>query len=201
MTFQQELSSWWSPNGPSAAEPPQIHQKAPDTSKLKLNPGMPTIVTFLRHAGCPFAEKSYLNLREIAKDYKDIDFIAVSHSDETSTSTWVNSLPQAKSESSNLRIVVDSELEVYAAWGLGPSSFGHVLSPWSMYSVWKLGRDEGIWNRPTESGSRWQTAGCFAVDEHGIFRWGGPAERADEIPDFTAAVQSLLPSRETGLIQ
>ena len=51
--------------------------------------------------------------------------------------------------------------------------------------------EEGIWNRPTESGRRWQTAGCYAVDGDRIVRWGGPAQRADEIPDFEKAVQSL----------
>jgi len=91
----------------------------------------------------------------------------------------------------NLRIVVDDKIEIYAAWGLGTASFAHTLSPWSMYSVWKLGRTEGIWNRPTESGSRWQTAGTYAVDGDGIVRWSAPAQRADDIPDLEAAVRSV----------
>ena len=47
------------------------------------------------------------------------------------------------------------------------------------------------WNRPTESGSRWQTSGSFAVDRNGVVRWGGAAERADWIPDFEEAVKTV----------
>jgi hypothetical protein len=192
MTFNQELNSWFSPSGPEPAEPPALGQKAPETPKLNLTPGRPTVITFLRHCGCPFAEKSFLNLRDIAKEHYDVDFVAVSHSDEASTETWLQSLPQASNESSNLRIVVDDKLELYTAWGLGISGWAHALSPFSLYSVWKMGREEGIWNRPTESGSRWQTAGSYAVDREGIVRWGKAAERADDIPDFEDAVGTLL---------
>ena len=196
MTFQQEISSWWSLKGPQLAEAPKIGSKAPDSPKLQLQEGTPAVITFLRHCGCPFAEKTFLNLREVAKDQKDIDFIAVSHSEESSTNAWLKSLPQAGSEPSNLRVMVDHAVEIYAAWGLGPSSYAHVLDPRSLYSVWKLGRDEGIWNRPTESGSRWQTAGTFSVDANGILRWGGPTQRADEIPDFEKAVQGIQADRK-----
>lgn len=60
-----------------------------------------------------------------------------------------------------------------------------------MWSVYKLGKEEGIWNRPTESGSRWQMSGAFAVDGEGVVRWGGAAELADWIPDFGEGVRSL----------
>lgn len=90
-----------------------------------------------------------------------------------------------------MQVVVDSERKVYAAWGLGTSSFWHVLSPGGLWSVYNLGKEEGIWNRPTESGSRWQTSGSFAVDGKGIVRWGQPAPRADWIPAFEDAVKTL----------
>lgn len=192
MTFQQELSSWFSPSSPEVANvPPSVGGKAPETAKLQVGGGSPTIVAFLRHCGCPFAEKTFLNLRDVAKGHRDINFVAVSHSSEEATNSWLRTLPQAGTEPSNLRIVVDEQLELYGAWGLGASGYAHVLSPGSMYSVWKLGRAEGIWNRPTESGSRWQTSGYFAVDGKGVVRWGGPAQRADDIPDFEQAVQAV----------
>ncbi|KAK5118784.1 hypothetical protein LTR85_007990 [Meristemomyces frigidus] len=189
MTFQQELSSWFSPSGPAPSEVPSVGSKAPDSAKIKLSSGNTTIIAFLRHCGCPFAEKTFLNLREVAKAHKDIAFVAVSHSTEEATNTWLKSLPQTGSEPDNLRVIVDDKLELYGAWGLGPSGYAHVLSPWSMYNVWKLGKQEGIWNRPTESGSRWQTSGYFAVDGIGVVRWGGAAKRADNIPDFEEAVR------------
>lgn len=192
MTFQQELSSWYAPKSPSSIpDPPSIGSKAPSTPKIKLQPGQPTILTFLRHCGCPFAEKTFLNLRETAKAHKSIAFIAISHSDQAATDTWLKSLSQAGSEPSNLQVIVDEQLEAYAAWGLGPSGYAHALSPRSLYEVWKLGREEGIWNRPTESGSRWQTSGSWAVDAKGVVRWGRPAERADDVLGFGEGVSSL----------
>ena len=44
--------------------------------------------------------------------------------------------------------------------------------------------------RPTESGSRWQKSGSFAVDRNGVVIWGGAAERADWIPNFEEAVKA-----------
>lgn len=199
MTFQQELSSWFAPNQTSDVPPPPTPgSQAPQSPKLKLTPGQPTILTFLRHCGCPFAEKTFLNLREVAKAHKHLAFYAISHSDQAATETWLAALPQAGSEPSNLQVVVDAECESYAAWGLGVSGYAHALSPWSLWEVWKLGREEGIWNRPTESGSRWQKGGCFAVDGSGVVRWGAPAQRADEIPDLEAAVGSLEGSGKEG---
>ncbi|OQO02349.1 hypothetical protein B0A48_11903 [Cryoendolithus antarcticus] len=192
MTFQQELGSWLSTTAPSLpAAPPTIGSSAPDHPKLLLGSNKSAIITFLRHCGCPFAEKTFLNLREVARSNSDLDFIAVSHSSHAATETWLKSLPQAGSEPDNLRVIVDEQREIYAAWGLGVSSYAHVLSPASMWSVWKLGKEEGIWNRPTESGSRWQMAGSFGVDGEGVVRWGGVAGRADEKVDFEEGVRVL----------
>lgn len=199
MTFQQELSSWFSLNHPTVAEPPQIGSKAPETPKIQPAQGRPAVITFLRHCGCPWAEKTFLNIREIAGDHRDIDFIAVSHSDQESTDNWLKALPQAGSEPANVKVVVDAEVEAYAAWGLGPASWAHVLSPWQLWNVYKLGQTEQIWNRPTESGSRWQMSGSYAVDAEHIVRWGRPMNRADEVPDFGEAVECALGRAESKL--
>ena len=61
----------------------------------------------------------------------------------------------------------------------------------SMWSVYKLGKEEGIWNRPTESGSRWQTAGSFAIDGEGLVRWAQVAGRADDVGDLAKGVDTL----------
>ena len=57
--------------------------------------------------------------------------------------------------------------------------------------MYLLGKGEGIWNRPTESGSRWQTSGSWGVDREGVVRWGGVAKAADDVPTFEGAVQVL----------
>jgi len=90
-----------------------------------------------------------------------------------------------------VQVIVDTGRVIYAQWGLGVSSAWHVLNPWSMYSVYKLGKKEGIWNMPTESGNRWQTSGSFAVDTGGVVRWAKVARSADDIPDFKEALRAL----------
>lgn len=137
------------------------------------------------------AEKTFLSLRSTASSHPEINFVAVSHSDQPSTDRWLASLPDpSKNTQPNLQVVVDAEREAYAAWGLGTSSFWHVLG--SIPSVKKLGDEEGIWNRDTESGNRWQTGGCFGIDGKGIVKWGGADGRADDVRNFGEGVREVL---------
>jgi hypothetical protein len=80
---------------------------------------------------------------------------------------------------------------LYAKWGLGISSTWHAVNPLTLWNVFSLGKNEGIWNRPTESGSRWQTSGAFAVDRDGTVRWAHVARTADDMPDLKAAMTAL----------
>ncbi|KAL6718045.1 hypothetical protein ACLMJK_004130 [Lecanora helva] len=197
MTFRQELSSWISPSSVPLSQPPSINSPAPSIpGKLDLprKDRKPAVIAFLRHCGCPFAEKTFLSLRATAQQHPSIFFIAVSHSDRAATDHWLDAL----SGPNAVEVIVDEGREIYAKWGLGTSSWSHVLSPGSLLNVWKLGRGEGIWNRPTESGSRWQSAGSWAVDGEGAVRWGGVSERADEIPDFGRAVAALEEAQNSG---
>ncbi|KAJ4340026.1 hypothetical protein N0V95_007608 [Ascochyta clinopodiicola] len=190
MTWQQEFWSWMSPSHVTTAEPPAVGEKAPSTRKLTVpKDGKPTIVAFLRHCGCPFAEKTFLNLRDAAAANPNVQFIAVSHSDQDSTNRWLASLPDtSKNTQANLGVVVDAEREAYGAYGLGVSSFMHVLSPAGLSTLNKLGKEEGIWNRPTESGNRWQTGGNYGIDSNGVVQWSGKHERADDMSDFKEGV-------------
>lgn len=190
MTFQQEFSSWFSPLKSASQEPPKIGAHAPQSKQLDIEQGRPAVVVFLRHCGCPFAEKTFLRLRESAQRHHDINFYALSHSDEAATQHWLKALPQAGSEPSNLHVIVDDDREAYSAWGLGASSWTHFLSPSALYEVYRLGKEEGIWNRPTESGSRWQQSGYWSVDSKGVIKWGRVAENAGDVPDFENAVSA-----------
>lgn len=55
--------------------------------------------------------------------------------------------------------------------------------------MFRLGREEKIWNRLTESGSRWQMSGSWVVDGEGIVKGGGVARSADDIMDFEEVVK------------
>lgn len=145
------------------------------------------IITFLRHCGCPFAEKTFLSLRSAARENPDIDCVAVFHSSQSSIDKWLDAVGGA----GPLKIIIDADRKTYAQWGLGVSSFSHVLSPSALWSVYKLGKEERIWNRPTESGSRWQKSGTFGVDREGIIKWGGPAPMADWIPNFEEGISAF----------
>lgn len=133
------------------------------------------------------AEKTFRQLAHLSNKHPEVHFIAVSHSDQSATDKWIISVGGEWS----VEVIVDEKRELYAAWGLGVSSAWHVLNPWSMYSVFRLAKDEKIWNKGTESGTRWQTAGTYAVDTDGVVKWGGPAKAADDMPDLRAALKAL----------
>lgn len=67
------------------------------------------------------------------------------------------------------------------------------MGPTVLWSVWRLGQNEGTWNRPAQSGSgsRWQMSGAFAVDGDGTVRWAHVDGSADDVPDLKAAAASL----------
>ncbi|KAH7034236.1 hypothetical protein B0J12DRAFT_713524 [Macrophomina phaseolina] len=188
MTFQQELTSWLSPEAKQANEAPVIGSRALSSERLAVpgGDGKQVVVTFLRHCGCPFAEKTFRNMREAASKNPDIRFVAVSQSDQGSTDRWLEALGGGKGA---VEVLVDPQRDLFAQWGLGVSSLWHVLSPWSMYSVYRLGKEE--------ERSRWQTAGSWAVDKEGVIRWGGPAQQADDVPDFGQAVKELKEPKAT----
>ncbi|PYI10316.1 hypothetical protein BO78DRAFT_238202 [Aspergillus sclerotiicarbonarius CBS 121057] len=194
MTLSQEAASWFSPSSVQLSPAPQPGQQAPSCAQLPLpaNNSKPTVIAFLRHCGCPVAEATFLDLRTAAEKYPDVNFVAVSHSDQPSTDRWVESVGGAGNPEANpVVVIVDAERKIYAQWGLGITSWGHVLNPGGLLSIWKLGRERGIWNRPTESGSRWQLSGNWAVDAEGIVRWGRPVERVEELMDMDQAIEAI----------
>lgn len=113
--------------------------------------------------------------------------MAVSHSDETATSHWLDAVGGA----GKVEVVVDHEREIYGAFGLGLSSFWHNLNPWSMRDMINLGRAEGISVRPTESGSRWQTSGLFGVSSDGKVQYVHLAQQASDIGQLEDAMASV----------
>ncbi|KAJ6526773.1 hypothetical protein B0H19DRAFT_1196949, partial [Mycena capillaripes] len=170
MSFWQELNSFRLPEAKTTQPAPEIGPKAPWSDCLQPSPdGRPTVITFLRHCGCPC---SYKNRGRSACYRCKVRFVAVSHSDQGTTDRWLD----AVASSEGVEILVDADRTVFAQWRLGLSSFGHFLSPASL---------------PTESGNRWQTSGSFAVDHEGIVKWGRAMRRANEVPNFGEAVERL----------
>ncbi|KAM0190964.1 hypothetical protein ACHAPI_009188 [Fusarium lateritium] len=185
--FWKELDSWKTPAAKEVGPTVEVGSKAPWSQQLRLPDGKPTLLVFLRHCGCPFAEKTFKALADLSDKVPNVHCVAISHSSGEATDNW---LPQVGG-TWNVDVVIDEERNLYANWGLGISSTWHAVNPLTLWNVFSLGKNEGIWNRPTESGSRWQTGGAFAVDRDGTIRWAQVARTADDLPDLKAAITAL----------
>ncbi|KAI0142827.1 hypothetical protein GGR57DRAFT_485321 [Xylariaceae sp. FL1272] len=187
MSFAQELDSLRTPPKKDVKPVPEVGTPAPKHPNLELPTDKPTIIVFLRHCGCPFAEKTFKSLTRLSTQHPEINFIAASHSSSESTERWVVSV----GGNWDVQVLIDEERDLYSLFGLPTSTTWHVFSPVALYNTLQLGKAEGVWNRPTESGTRWQTAGAFAIDKDGIVRWKWVANRADDLADLDKAVTAL----------
>lgn len=152
---------------------------------VELEPDRRAIVAFLRHAGCPFAERTMQLLREGATSEPEIQWIAISHAPATETERWCQAIGGAGA----VGVVSDPSRRAYAAWGLGRTDLGHFMGRRSLSAVAGLAR-RGIRNRHP-SGTRWQSAGAFALDRDHIVRWRHIPVHAGELPDLAEALASL----------
>ncbi|KAM0222873.1 hypothetical protein ACHAPQ_008363 [Fusarium lateritium] len=191
------VQPWLTPPPAAAAvgRLPGIGDKAPldKSQKLRLGGGKRVLLVFLRCVGCA----------------------SVSHASEQATNKWITLLGGAWS----VRVIVDEERALYAAWGLGTSSMWYVLNPTTQVQGWKekgwlgekvagaiqgkepakkpntnvsaVGEDEE--DGPlTTMGNKWQEAGAFAVDGTGTVIWGGKAARADDVMELEDGARILL---------
>ena len=157
---------------------------APDLP-VHLDPGRPAVVAFLRHAGCPFAEATMRNMRAHATSRPGLQWIAIRHAPTAATQRWCDAIGGCE----GVLVVSDPSRRAYAAWGLGRSDLAHFLGRRSLGAIAALAR-RGIRNRHP-SGTRWQSAGTFALARGGQVHWRHLPEHAGDLPDLDAAVRSL----------
>ena len=162
------------------AHPPHVGERA-RALPVELD-GRPTVVVFLRHMGCPFAEATFKRLRDIADADPGTRWIAVSHGAQRATQSWCSAVAGGPGE---IEVIVDAERRAYGAWGLGRTSLGHFLGARSLREVSRLAR-RGIRNRHP-SGTRWQSAGAFGIDAAGIVRFVHVPRHAGDLPDVSVA--------------
>jgi len=124
-------------------------------------------------------------LRDAAERSPEVQWIAISHASEEATTRWCEAVGGAG------RVVVasDPSRRAYADWGLGLTSVGHFAGRRSLAAVATLAR-RGIRNRHPH-GTRWQSAGTFALDATGIVRWSLLPTHAGELPDLESAVEAV----------
>lgn len=166
------------------AAPPELGAKVPELPALPSS--RPSVVAFLRHVGCPFAEATVRHMTALAAGQPAIDFIAVTHSSEKPSQRWCDAFGGA----AGVRFVFDPDRARYAAWGVGQSDGKHFAGAKSMAALRRL-LDEGIHNR-WASGNRWQAAATFAVDPAGVLCWRHLPRHAGDLPPLHDAVNALI---------
>jgi hypothetical protein len=163
---------------------PRPGERAPELP-LALEEGRPAIVAFLRHTGCPFAELTMRTLREAAQRSPQAQWIAISHAPAEATERWCEAIGGA----GGVRVASDPSRRAYASWGLGRTSLGHFLGRRSLRAVTSAAQ-RGVRNRHPH-GTRWQSAGTFALDGEAIVRWRMLPAHAGELPDLEEALGAV----------
>jgi hypothetical protein len=172
------------PTAIDVAAPPEPGDPAPPLP-IALQEGRPAVVAFLRHTGCPFAELMMHRLRDAANAWPAVQWVAISHAPPEATQRWC----QAVGGAGDVRVASDPSRRTYAQWGLGRTSLRHFLGRRSLSHVAGLAR-QGIRNRHPH-GTRWQSAGTFALDGQGIVRWRHLPGHAGDVPDLEPAVEAV----------
>jgi hypothetical protein len=76
---------------PSVSSPPAIGDAAPapvGSIDLTRGNGTPTLVAFVRHCGCPFAEKEVQLLGAESRKHEKLHVLIVQHNDEATSKQW-----------------------------------------------------------------------------------------------------------------
>lgn len=148
------------------------------------------LVAFIRHVGCPFAERDVRALRCWAVANSKVSVYLVSHGSEVATMQWLRSIGGA----GDLEVVIDESRELYGAWGLGYSNVLHFMGRRSLLGVMSLWFS-GIHNR-SASGTRWQQAGAFLI-KNGHVVWRYIPATADEFLLPTNDMESQIDYEST----
>ncbi|WWC58127.1 uncharacterized protein I303_100662 [Kwoniella dejecticola CBS 10117] len=178
---------------PTAEPIPEIGSTAPALPGISLG-GTPTLVAFVRHCGCPFAEKEVKLLSEELKKDGRLRVIIVQHAEEEQVESWFNEIggPKLFPDGSRYTLLPDPSRETYAQWGIGQLPWLGMISPSVINNMNDLKKADNIDLRPTGVGSyRWQNSGGFAVDEEGILRWRKIAQDSSDICDYSEATKSV----------
>jgi len=178
---------------PSVTTAPSKGSKAPALEGVTFD--KPTLVAFVRHCGCPFAQKE---VQLLGKAYKEsgekLQIIIVQHADQAAIDTWWKNIEGDKHVPS-AKVIADPEHNVYASWGIGSLSFFGLFWPPSLYDLVVLARKEGIVNTTTKKGAwRFQNSGGFAVDGDGQVLWSKIARHPGDVCHYDEVAKEVFSS-------
>jgi len=182
--------------GPTVSPLPDISGPAPSAlGPVSFPSGAPTLIAFVRHCGCPFAEKEIQLLAAETKKNSSLHVIIIQHSEQSVTEDWFASLngPSLFPSKERYTLVSDPQRNLYARWGIGQLGWGSMVNGDVMRKLNEQKTKEGIDLRPTGKGSyRWQNSGGFAVDREGKVRWSKVAKDSSDICDFKEAARTIV---------
>ncbi|CAC9887865.1 unnamed protein product, partial [Aureobasidium pullulans] len=184
-------------SSPSVAALPEVGEQAPakvGSVDLKSGGGRPTLLAFVRHCGCPFAEKEVQLLGAESRKNEKLHVVIVQHSDEATTQQCGK---KAFPDSKRYTLIADPERKAYAAWGVGSLGWGGMVNGGVMEALKSLKESDGIDLRPTGVGSyRWQNSGGFAVDSAGTIRWRKIANDSSDMCDYSEAAKTITEGKD-----
>lgn len=146
----------------------------------------PTLLVFLRHFGCIFCREAVAELRaaaEAREGFPSVLFFGQGNATETRAFLrryW----PTA-------RVIVDPELALYDAFGVGRASLLQALGP-AVLSARSRARAKGHENGP-RSGDIWRMPGALLVADEQI-TWRYEPKHAADHPDFASIPDGLAAS-------
>lgn len=182
--------------GPTTASFPSLGAAAPSAlgpiSFSTLH--QPALVAFVRHCGCPFAEKEVRMLGEVAAEHTGIHVVIVQHSPEEQTRAWFERIGghDMFPDDKRVTLVADPGRELYAAWGVGQLGWTNLVNPEVARTLHKQKLEEGLDITKSDwYGYRWQNSAGFAVDTEGKITWRKLARESSDVCDYREAADSL----------
>ncbi|WVW81800.1 hypothetical protein I302_103797 [Kwoniella bestiolae CBS 10118] len=182
-------------SSPTPASLPELTSRAPSLPDVNLEDGKPSLVAFVRHCGCPFAEKEINLLSEELKKNEQLRVIIVQHAELGQVEDWFDQIGGAKlfPDPTRYTLIPDPKRELYAKWGIGQLGWMGMINSSVMDNLKQLKEKDNIDLRSTGQGSyRWQNSGGFAIDTHGIVRWRKLAKDSSDICDYCEAAKTIL---------
>ncbi|KXS22263.1 hypothetical protein M427DRAFT_129985 [Gonapodya prolifera JEL478] len=190
-SFLADIASLLPRSSPSVSPAPAVGSPAPSLpSGVEYGNSQGTVVAFVRHCGCPFAEKEIRLLGEVVKQRPGVQVVVVQHSADAETKAWWDRIGGPKLVP-DVKLISDPERNVYASFGVGILPWSGLFTNEIVKPITNL-KNEGIVNTETGSGSwRWQNSGGFVIDQSGIVRWSKIAAHAGDMCDYIEALKAL----------
>ncbi|KAF2153350.1 hypothetical protein K461DRAFT_278168 [Myriangium duriaei CBS 260.36] len=182
--------------GPTVAAFPELGDAAPSAlGPVSFSTSTsPCLVAFVRHCGCPFAEKEVRLLAEASQQNPGLHVVIVQHSPEEQTKDWFERIGGHNlfPDPGRVTLVADPTREKYAAWGVGQLGWTQMVNGDVARKLHKQKLEEGLdITKGDWSNYRWQNSAGFAVDGQGKITWRKLATDSSDICDYVEAAGSL----------